>query len=80
MGEIVPAGRAERAFYPVRAILATEAGQLARGLLADWWSPVPEAAAESHEQEALVCPEVTCPPCLRAPPCPVGDDRHRPAR
>eukprot|EP00959_Pyramimonas_sp_CCMP1952_P338611 7091088-Pyramimonas_sp.AAC.1 len=63
MGEIVPADRPERALYPVWVILAAEAGQLARGLLADRWSPEPEAAEGGHEQEAFVCQEVTCAPC-----------------
>ncbi|CAK0904383.1 unnamed protein product [Prorocentrum cordatum] len=54
MGEIVPADRPERALYPVWAILAAEAGQLARGLLADWWSPEPEAAV-GGARPVVVC-------------------------
>ena len=80
MGEIVPAERPERALYPVWAILAVEAGQLARGVLAGLWSPEPETAAGGHELESCpevvcaACPDVSCQPCPAAPACPAAPD------
>ena len=83
MGDIVPAERFERALRPIWAVLAVEAGQLARGVLASWWDPAP-AAAEGHEQESCpevvcgACPDVSCAPCSACPaplPCPATPDQ-----
>ncbi|CAK0823092.1 unnamed protein product, partial [Prorocentrum cordatum] len=80
MGEIVPAEQAERALYSVWAILAVEAGQLARRLLSARWSPEPAATAEGHEQEACpeivcgACPDVNSLPCPAEPPCAAEPD------